>query len=177
MMQRSEWQLERGMQSSRRSAPPALLFQIQMGTKRTRSQSPRKPKLTSQHTHGSRRERANIPSCDTLSRVSPRRSNSLKSTPSTLKEPSDPSSMIQIAQNFQTQSGRTLSLVEQSTSTLSSADNSPQRTMTSVLKSGPVRFLALQGLRPRPRPVHVFQKRKKTRPRPQKTEDRGLLQF
>ena len=32
----------------------------------------------------------------------------------------------------------------------------------SVLKSGPVRFLALQGLRPRPRPVHIFQKRKKT---------------
>ena len=34
---------------------------------------------------------------------------------------------------------------------------------TSVLKSGPVRFLALQGLRPRPRPVHNFQKRKKNR--------------
>ena len=31
----------------------------------------------------------------------------------------------------------------------------------SVLKSGLVRFLALQGLRLRPRPVHDFQKRKK----------------
>ena len=47
----------------------------------------------------------------------------------------------------------------------------------SVLKSGPVRFLALQGLRPRPRPVHDFQKRKKTGPRLQKTEDHGPLRF
>ena len=52
--------------------------------------------------------------------------------------------------------------------------NSP---IFSVLKSGLVRFFALQGLRPRPRPVHIFQKRKKTGPRPQKTKDRGLCGF
>ena len=49
--------------------------------------------------------------------------------------------------------------------------------VSSVLKSGPVRCFALQGLRPRPRPVHIFQKRKKTGPRPQKTKDRGLCGF
>ena len=47
----------------------------------------------------------------------------------------------------------------------------------SVLKSGPVWFFALQGLRLRLSPVHLFPKRKKTGPRLQKTEDHGPLQF
>ena len=58
------------------------------------------------------------------------------------------------------------------------ASSGPSCTLLfSVLKSGPVQFFALQGLRPRLRPVHIFQRRKKTGPRPQKTKDHGLLRF
>ena len=109
------------------------------------SQSPKRSKLTSQSMHGSRVERINVPSSKTLSL---RHSNSFKSTPSTLKRLSDPSSMSQIAPNSQTQNGRTSSLEGQSILTPSSVDNSPQLTMTPRSKSSEISRSLLERLNP-----------------------------
>ena len=125
-IQRLERRSRKGERSSRRSAPPALLFRIQMGTSRMRSQSPKRPKLTSQHTHGYRVGRTNEPSCETLLQ---RLSSSSKFTPSIQRQQNIPSLTNQTAQSFRIQSGRTSSPAERSISTQSSVGNSPPHTM------------------------------------------------
>ena len=103
-IQRLERQSRKGERSSCHSAPPALLFRIQMGTDQTKSWSPKGPKLTSQRTHGSQVERINEPSCETLLQ---RLSSSSKFTPSTPRQQNVPSSMNRTAQSSQTQNGKT----------------------------------------------------------------------
>ena len=118
-------QQPRGERSTRCSAPPALLYRIQMDHSPMRNQVPSDSKWMNQHTHGLPEDSTNVPSCGTLL---PKPSDSSRSTLSTQRQPNDHSSTNLIARNSQTQSGRTSSPDEQSTSTLCSADNSPQHT-------------------------------------------------
>jgi hypothetical protein len=116
--------------STRNSAPPALLYRIQMNTSRMRSQSPSESRLMNQHMHGSRAEETNAPFCETPSL---KLSNSSKHTPLIPKQPNVHSSTSQIVLSSQIPSGNTSLLEEPSTSMQYSADNS--QPLTTIRKS------------------------------------------
>src|ERR1700678_816138 len=122
MIWRLEQQQVKGERSTQISAPPALLYRFQMGTNQTKSVLPKESKSTSQLMHGSLVDEINAPCYET---PSPKHSSSLKSTLSIRKQPRGRSLTNQTVQSFQIQNGRTSSLEELLTSTLSSADNSP----------------------------------------------------
>jgi hypothetical protein len=111
-----------GERSTRNSAPPALLYRLQMDTSPMENQVPRRSKWTSQHSHGPQISKADVPSCETpLIKLS----NSSNYTPLILKRLSGHSLTSQIVPSSQIQNGRISSQAELSTLTQSSADSSP----------------------------------------------------
>ena len=112
-MLKLELQQEREECLTQHSAPPTLLYWIQMGSSPMISPSPRSSRLMSQHMLGSRVDETNIPFYEI---PSVRHSNSSKPTQLILKQSNNILSTNQTVLSSQIQSRRILSLAEQSTS-------------------------------------------------------------
>ena len=120
------------LRSKRCSAPPALLYRFQMGMDQMENQCQRESGLTNQSMPGSLERKINVPSCET---VSQKPSGLSKPTQSTLKQPNVRSSTNLIVPSSRTQSGRTSSPEELSTSMQCSVDSYPLLRMTPKSKS------------------------------------------
>ena len=120
------------LRSKRCSAPPALLYRFQMGMDQMQNQRQRESGLMNQSMPGSLERKINVPSCET---VSQKPSGLSKPTQSTLKQPNVRSSTNLIVPSSRTQSGRTSSPEELSTSMQCSVDSYPLLRMTPKSKS------------------------------------------
>jgi hypothetical protein len=120
MIRKLEQRQAREEQSTRCSAPPALLYRFQMDTSQTESLPPRESKSTNQHMHGLQGDEINEPSYET---PSPKHSSSSRSTLSIPRQRRGLLLTNQIAQSSQIPSGKMLLQEEPSISTQYSADS------------------------------------------------------